>query len=194
MKQVDHHIYTDFHEHKLLILSIHFLPSVAISCSPCYNQCILSKGVMRLKEAIISIVEVINNFHDVVIEVTDGLGLNLTDKDLHFWVMGIIGMLVFFFVYAVSKVAAKMPFGIAGLSFMYTLTFMFVLVFAIEIQQAITQRGNMEFADAIIGLWGFLAFFLIYAAIIGIFLVVRSFFKKPPKKKRSPGRTTRSSH
>ncbi len=194
MKQVDHHIHTDFHEHEPLILSIHFLLSVAISFSPCYNQCILSKGGMKLKEAIVSIVEVINNFHDVVIEVTDGLGLNLTDKDLHFWVMGIIGMLVFFFVYALSKAVAKMPFGIAGLSFMYTLTFMFVLVFAIEIQQAITQRGNMEFADAIIGLWGFLAFFLIYAAIIGIFLVLRYFFKKPPKKKRSPGRTTRSSH
>jgi glycopeptide antibiotics resistance protein len=59
---------------------------------------------------------------------------------------------------------------------------MFVLVFAIEIQQAITNRGNMEFVDAIIGLWGFLALFLVYVAIAVFFIIFKLIFKKTKNK------------
>jgi hypothetical protein len=39
---------------------------------------------------------------------------------------------------------------------------MLVIVFAIEIQQKITGRGDMEFEDAMVGLYGFFAFFAAY--------------------------------
>ena len=39
--------------------------------------------------------------------------------------------------------------SITVISFIYTLTVLLVIVFAIEIQQKITGRGNMEFADAV---------------------------------------------
>lgn len=42
---------------------------------------------------------------------------------------------------------------------------MVVFVFAIEIEQKITKRGNMEFKDITAGLWGFLEFFGVYLAI-----------------------------
>jgi hypothetical protein len=85
---------------------------------------------------------------------------------------------VFVFIYLLSKWLSKLPFGITALSFLYTLTFMFVLVFGIEIQQALTNRGNMEFIDAIVGLWGFIAMFLIYIGLILAFLIVRGLFKR----------------
>ncbi|WP_044339843.1 hypothetical protein [Rossellomorea aquimaris] len=130
-----------------------------------------------MKEGITFIAEVINNLHDMLIGITSDLGFTLSDKDLHFWIMGIIGIFVFFFVYIVSKILSKLKFGITALAFFYTLTFMFVLVFAIEIQQAITNRGHMEFIDAIVGLWGYIVFFLIYIGIAALFLITKYFFQ-----------------
>ncbi|MGM0845920.1 MAG: hypothetical protein ACQEUT_13175 [Bacillota bacterium] len=126
--------------------------------------------------------EAVNGLHDLLIKISnDALGLNLTDKDLHFWIMGFLGIAVFFFVFTVTKWLSKMPFGITMISFLYSMTFMFVLVFAIEIQQAITNRGNMEFADAVIGLWGFLVLFMVYGAIGLTIKAGRYLYKKKGK-------------
>ncbi|MFS0879493.1 hypothetical protein [Metabacillus niabensis] len=128
-------------------------------------------------------VEIMNNIHDLLIVVlNDVLGLQMSDKDMHFWIMGFIGMTTFACVYVVSKWLSKLPYGIQIIAFLYTLTFMFVLVFAIEIQQGITNRGNMEFADAIIGLWGFFAIFFIYVVIAIFFIFIRFLFRKVKNK------------
>lgn len=132
-----------------------------------------------MKEGTKFIVEIINNMHDILILLlNDVLGLQMTDKDMHFWIMGFIGIFTFAFVYVISKWLAKFPVGIHLIAFLYTLTFMFVLVFAIEIQQAITNRGNMEFIDAIIGLWGFIALFLVYVGIAAFFIMTRLIVRK----------------
>lgn len=124
-----------------------------------------------MKEFILIMAEIVNNIHD---KLNDIFGLQMTDKELHFWIIGIIGMVTFFVVYTCFKIVAKMKWSITILSFIYTLTVMVVFVFAIELQQAITNRGNMEFADAAMGLWGFLAFFLVYCLLaIIIYIVVR---------------------
>ncbi|PLS18655.1 hypothetical protein CVD28_05870 [Bacillus sp. M6-12] len=132
-----------------------------------------------MKEIIQVLADIVNNLHDFIqYFVLHSLNLNLDDKDLHFWLMGILGIIVFLFVLIVSKMVSKLPFGITILSFLYTLTFMVVLVFAIEIQQAITNRGNMEFQDAVIGLWGYIVFFLVFAAISSIFMIMNKAWKK----------------
>ncbi|WP_421380857.1 hypothetical protein ACOJQI_18765 [Bacillus salacetis] len=132
-----------------------------------------------MKEGIKALVEAVNQLHDILIRVSnDLLGLNLSDKDLHFWIMGFIGIGAFFVVFFITKWLSKLPFGITMISFLYTMTFMFVLVFAIEIQQAITNRGNMEFADAVIGLWGFLVLFMIYAALGLLVMLGKALYKK----------------
>ncbi|BCB02647.1 hypothetical protein [Bacillus sp. KH172YL63] len=131
-----------------------------------------------MKEGITFIVDIINNLHDMLIVLAADLGFTLTDKDLHFWIMGGIGISVFFFVYVISKILSKLRFGITALAFFYTLTFMFVLVFAIEIQQAITNRGQMEFIDAIIGLWGYIVFFFIYIGLAGVILVIKHAYQR----------------
>lgn len=129
-----------------------------------------------MKEIIIKLAEFVNDIHDVLFDL---FRLHMTDKQLHFWVIGIIGMITFFIVYFFFKIIEKMKWSTTILSFVYTFTMMIVLVFAIELQQAITNRGNMEFADAVMGLWGFLVFFLIYAAIaILIYLLFKIFNKK----------------
>ena len=116
-----------------------------------------------MKEIIKIIAEVVNEAHDLLLDLTNLMGWNLTDKDLHLWVIGILGILIFMGVQVVFKMLAE--WSITAISFIYTFTVLVVIVFAIEIQQKITGRGNMEFLDAVIGLWGFLIFFGIYLAI-----------------------------
>src|SRR5699024_2109186 len=122
-------------------------------------------GDKNMREAVKLMAEIMNNIHDLLV---DMFGLHMTDKDLHFWVIGIVGIITFFVVYFCFKIIEKMKWSITILSFVYTFTLMVVLVFAIELQQAITNRGNMEFVDAIMGLWGFLVFFIVYAIVVFI--------------------------
>lgn len=137
-----------------------------------------------MKDIILFFVEIVNNVHDVLIVLlNDMLGLQLTDKDMHFWIMGIIGIMTFAVVYMISKWLAQFKIGIHLIAFLYTLTFMFVLVFAIEIQQAITNRGNMDFIDAIIGLWGYIVLFFVYLAGVLLVVSIKAITKKLKNKK-----------
>ena len=131
-----------------------------------------------MKELILLLTAIVNEVHDVLNQL---FGMSMTDKDLHFWVMGIIGIMLFLAVYLVIKIIEKMKFSATILSFIFAFTGMTVLVFAIEIQQAITNRGNMEFADAAMGLWGFVVFFAIYAIVMGVLYSVYTRIKKRKK-------------
>lgn len=133
-----------------------------------------------MKELILLLATIVNEVHDVLDQI---FGMSMSDKDLHFWVIGIIGIILFLVVYIVFKIIEKWKFSATILSFIFTFTMMTVLVFAIEIQQAITNRGNMEFADAAMGLWGFVVFFTIYAIIVGIIYSIHFRAKKRKKNK-----------
>lgn len=133
----------------------------------------------KIKSVIIVIAEVVNNFHDLILDLSKTAGFSMNDKDLHLWVMGIIGIFSFLAVHLVFKSLAQ--YSVTAISFIYTFTVMVVIVFAIEIQQKITGRGNMEFDDAVIGLWGFLLFFLIYLIIKGLFVFLKQLTSKKHK-------------
>lgn len=77
--------------------------------------------------------------------------------------MAIIGISIFAVTQFIFKKLAR--YSITAISFIYTSTVMLVVVFAIEIQQKLTNRGNMEFADIVYGLYGFIYVFLIYLVI-----------------------------
>ncbi|MCQ6276213.1 hypothetical protein JMM81_14895 [Bacillus sp. V3B] len=133
-----------------------------------------------MQELILIIAEIINSIHDIIMDMSSGAGLNLTDKDLHLWVFGIIGITTFGFVHVVFKFLSK--YSITSISFVYTFTVLVVLVFAIEIQQKITGRGQMEFDDAVIGLWGFLLFFAAFLLLKGIFKLIVYLFNRNKSK------------
>ncbi|WP_249870627.1 hypothetical protein [Oceanobacillus saliphilus] len=131
-----------------------------------------------MKEIVIALAEIVNNIHDILIDI---FGLRMTDKELHFWVIGLIGMFTFFMVYFFFKLLERMKWSTTIFSFIYTFTVMIVLVFAIELQQAITNRGNMEFADAVMGLWGFLVMFFVYALLASIIYIIIKFYRNRRK-------------
>jgi hypothetical protein len=120
--------------------------------------------------------QIVNGIHDLIVEMTKSRGLVLTDKDLHFWIVGIIGIVLYAVTNFVFKRLAKLSVEI--ISFIYTFTVLVVIVFALEIEQKITHRGDMEFQDIVFGLWGFILMFAVYLAIVLIVIAVRTFLKK----------------
>ena len=126
------------------------------------------------------IVAIVNELHDIVIGIMYGMGFSVTDKDLHFWVIGLMGMGGFVVVQFLFRLLSK--WSITAISFIYTITVLLVIVFAIEIQQKITGRGNMEFADAVVGLQGFVVLFLVYLAIRLLVMGVKSLHKSNSNK------------
>ena len=127
-------------------------------------------GILKL------IVGFINDLHDFLTIFFDSFGVLFTDKELHFIVIGIIGMVIYLVVNAVFKAMAKI--SISVLSFIYTVTVLLVIVFGIEIMQKITNRGHMEFADIVAGLWGFAAFFATYLVLYGLISIIKKGIKK----------------
>lgn len=147
----------------------------------------------RMKEVILMIVEFMNEFHDLFISAFGLLGINMTDKEMHFWVLGIFGIIFFFATHIIFRLVSR--WSITVISFIYTFTVLIVIVFAIEIQQKVTNRGHMEFQDAVQGLWGFLVLFSMYAAVkLIMFFIKNLFHKKGIKNKgKKKSRATRAS-
>lgn len=143
-----------------------------------------------MKEFIKLIADMMNEFHDMFIFFVTVLGVEMTDKQMHFWIIGIFGLIFFFLTHLLFQKIAK--FNIAILSFIYTFTVLIVLVFAIEIQQKITNRGNMEFEDVVQGLWGFLVLFTIYVFIHLLYMGIKKFLNFNKKKSNNKDHTRMS--
>ena len=109
------------------------------------------------------LITIINRIHDLIVDSAHMLGLRLTDKQLHFWLLGAIGIIIFIILDAIFKRLAK--WSVSAITFIYTFTILVVSVLAIEIEQKVTQAGSMEFEDVVSGLSGFIAFSLLYMLI-----------------------------
>ena len=114
---------------------------------------------------------VVAQIHESLMHLNDNFELYFGDKDMHFIVMAVLGMILFFMVHFVFKRLAK--WSITAISFIYVFTVMTVLGLAIEIGQKITGTGDMDFRDVVAGLYGVLAFFAVYTVYRPIVLLVR---------------------
>ena len=114
---------------------------------------------------------IVAQIHESLMHLNDDFELYFGDKDMHFIVMAVLGMILFFMVHFVFKRLAK--WSITAISFIYVFTVMTVLGLAIEIGQKITGTGDMDFQDVVAGLYGVLAFFAVYTVYRLIVLLVR---------------------
>ena len=116
----------------------------------------------------------ISRIHDKLLQINDTSALFLTDKQLHFAVMGLVGMGLLLVIYPLFLALSKRH--VLTIAWIYVFTVMVVLSFAIEIGQGITDTGNMDLEDVISGLAGFMLLFFIFAFLRMIFLGIRSLF------------------
>jgi FtsH-binding integral membrane protein len=115
-----------------------------------------------------------NFFHDQLVLLSRQAGWHFNDKQLHFLVIGLLGIILFIVVHRFFKYLVRH--SLTAISFIYTLTVLVVLVFAIEIGQKLTGRGNMEFQDIVEGIWGFLVAFAVYLGLVIIVRYLKKFF------------------
>ena len=123
-----------------------------------------------------SILDFINNVHTYILSWNDAYEANFTDKELHFIIIGCLGMLMIFVVQPIFTLLAKTG-HVLAISWIYVFTLILLLTFAIEIEQKITGSGVMDFDDMLFGVWGFMLMFLVYAVIRGITIGIYHFIK-----------------
>lgn len=125
-----------------------------------------------MSEALYSIMRIIARIHNYILHLNDRFEYNFSDKDMHFLVIGALGMIMIFVVYPLFKWLAQNN-HIMVIAWIYVFTLIFVITFAIEIGQKITNTGNMEFDDIVFGVLGFLGMFAAFSVIRGIYHGIR---------------------
>ncbi len=117
----------------------------------------------------------IARIHDHILELNDSSSLVLSDKELHFVVMGVAGMAFLLVIYPLFLLLSKRH--VLVIAWIYVFTVMVMLSFAIEIGQGLSDTGTMDMRDVISGLAGFLALFFVFAIVRALFLAILGLFK-----------------
>ena len=133
-----------------------------------------------LKEFLYWIVYRLADIHTWILQLNNSFERSLSDKELHFLVIGMVGMMLFLLVHPIVRFLARRGWEMV-ISWVYTLTLIIVLTFGIEIGQKVTSTGRMEFADIVFGVVGFLAVFLVYLVLRFLWKLV---FRRKSKSER----------
>ena len=115
-----------------------------------------------LKELLYQAVDWTAMVHDRITRLNDQFEGTLSDKQLHFLVIGILGMLLVFLIHPLFRHLARTN-HVMVITWIYVFTLILVITFAVEIGQRFTNTGNMEFADIVFGVGGFIVLFAVYA-------------------------------
>lgn len=109
--------------------------------------------------------------HNYLLGLNDAYEYNFSDKELHFLIIGAMGMAMIFVVHPIFKWLVKHGY-IMMISWIYVFTLIIVITFAIEIGQRVTHTGVMEFKDIVFGVFGFISMFLLFSVVRGIYHLV----------------------
>lgn len=123
-----------------------------------------------MSELLYFLVEKMAWVHDLIMTWNDSYEAMLSDKQLHFIVIGLAGMAILLVIYPLFKALSRHH--VLVIAWIYVFTVVVVITFAIEIGQGITGTGRMEMEDIISGLAGFMAMFLVFALIRWIILTI----------------------
>ena len=107
------------------------------------------------------LVVLIAKVHTKILTLNDTFGWALSDKWLHFIVIGLLGLAMLFVLQPLFKWLATHD-GTLLITFIYVFTVILVITFAIEIGQWYSGTGDMDFYDIASGVAGFFVFFGIY--------------------------------
>lgn len=115
--------------------------------------------------------------HEKILSINDSNNFFLTDKQLHFVVIGLLGLLMIFVVYPLFKALAESGHTMV-VAWIYVFTVIVVITFAIEIGQWYSGSGVMELADIAYGVLGFVAVFAVFSVVRGMYHAVLRLIRK----------------
>jgi TRAP-type uncharacterized transport system fused permease subunit len=136
-----------------------------------------------MKEMIYQIIYYVARVHDQILSINDDGGYYFNDKQLHFLVIGGVGLAMIFVIYPIFKLLAKYGHTMV-IAWLYVFTLVLVICFAIEIGQWYSGTGRPEAADIMCGIGGFLFMFAVFAIIRGLFLAIINLIKGDKRKDR----------
>ncbi len=117
-------------------------------------------------------ITLITKLHTKLLSINDNRGFDLTDKQLHFLIIGIFGFCMLMVIQPIFRWLSKHHAELL-ITFMYVFTIVVVVSFAIEIGQAWSGTGDMDFYDIASGILGFFVFFGIYLIGYIIYMGIR---------------------
>lgn len=130
-----------------------------------------------MRDVIYQFIMWVARVHDAILGVNDSGQYNLTDKQLHFWVIGLFGMALILLIQPVFKGLAENGHTLV-ITWIYVFTLVVVFVFAVEIGQWYSGTGVPDSADIAYGLSGFLVLFVIYAIARATILTIWKMIKR----------------
>lgn len=130
-----------------------------------------------LKTIVDWLINIIYKTHTYFMSMNDSFETQLSDKQLHFVIIGLLGILMLLVIYPLFKWMAKKHLTIL-ISWFYVFTVLVVITFAIEIGQWYSHTGQMDFNDILAGLIGYFAMSFIFILVVAIIALIKSIFKK----------------
>ena len=121
-------------------------------------------------------VGLVAKIHNYLMQLNNSCETAFTDKELHFIVIGLLGMGMIFVIYPLFKYLARNHHEMV-IAWIYVFTVIVGITFAIEIGQKITGTGHMEFADILYGIVGFLVMFFVFCILRGIWRLIRKLIR-----------------
>lgn len=119
------------------------------------------------------LIEIIYKAHTYLLSLNDAYESNFSDKQLHFLIIGILGLLMLLVLYPLFKWMAKKHLTVL-IAWFYVFTVLIVITFAIEIAQWYSKTGTMDFKDIVAGLLGYIAMSFVYICIVAIIELIKS--------------------
>ncbi len=130
-----------------------------------------------MKKILYTLIHIISAAHEWFLSLNDSHELFLNDKQLHFLVIGLLGLALVLLLHPIFTLLAKHD-HVLVITWLYVFTVVIVVTFAIEIGERASGQGTMEFADIAFGVVGFLVMFAVFAVIRGIFRYIIDIFKR----------------
>ena len=132
--------------------------------------------LQQYKEWLKEIVVWIAGIHDRLLEYSNVLPSPLTDKDLHFLVIGAFGLAVFIFSFFLFRLLSRLNrYGM--MAWLFSLAVVLFVAFAIEVGQHLTKTGNLELGDIAYGVMGFIYASAGAAVLYLVFRLIRWLFR-----------------
>lgn len=113
------------------------------------------------KQLLNAVAKIMSILHQYIMSINDRYEMFLSDKALHFIVIGVLGMCILFVIYPIFKWLNDHN-KLLFVAWIYVFTILVAITLLIEIGQDITGTGDMDFGDIMSGLFGFVIMSLIF--------------------------------
>ena len=126
-----------------------------------------------MKDFLYRVIELIALVHDSIIQFSRRFPSTLSDKQLHFLICGLFGLLLFALVYPLIRALVRRGRSFT-LSFLLSFLLVMLFAFAVEVGQLVTGTGRLEVADITAGIMGFLCLGGALALLWGAAALIRA--------------------